>query len=83
MAADESHVAQCCPIFAKGVNMKLATAYIKTECAAEVMRDSYDAGMGRHHLLYGAWNQERKTDFSLFHTAPLKFIICLPHSSSK
>jgi nitrogen regulatory protein PII len=26
--------------------MKLAIAYIRTECAAEVMRDLYEAGMG-------------------------------------
>lgn len=34
--------------------MKLVIAYIRTECAAHVMRDLY--GRGRDHLLHGAWN---------------------------
>lgn len=46
MAAYETHLAQCCPIFAKGVNMKLAIRIIRTQCAAEVMHDLYEAGMG-------------------------------------
>jgi hypothetical protein len=46
--------------------MKLVIAYIRTECAAHVMRELHETGVGGITCYRVAWNARRNVDVPLF-----------------